>query len=50
MKNGFGPFNPKSHFCGHCKAEIEPGGKLWHKKLLVLCTSCATLLTPQYRN
>jgi hypothetical protein len=49
-KNGLGPFNPNSHFCGHCKGEIQPGDKLWFKRDLVLCTTCTGILFPQYRN
>ena len=50
MTSGFGPFNPKSHFCGHCKREIGPGDKLWCKRDLVLCTLCTSVLFPQYLN
>lgn len=45
-----GPFHPKSHFCSHCKCEIPPGAKLWHKQVLVLCGACLDILFPQYRN
>jgi hypothetical protein len=49
-KNGAGPFNPKSHWCSHCKCEIPPGAKLWHKVALVLCSDCLSFLFPSYRN
>jgi hypothetical protein len=45
-----GPFHPDSHFCGHCRGEIPPGGKLWFKQVLVLCTSCVAIFFPEYRN
>jgi hypothetical protein len=45
-----GPFHPDSHFCSHCRGEIPPGDKLWHRISLVLCQTCFKIFFPQYRN
>ena len=50
LTRNLGPFHKDSHFCGHCKCEIPPGGKLWYKHVLVLCSGCVDILFPQYKN